>query len=205
VLDEGDPMWDDDEPRWYIGVHAGMLLIAFREPAAIPIFIEILKDDWYENLLDWFGGQLHHYGPAIAPFLLEIIADEEELVETKISAINILTHIGGRFMEMRQRVTVALRALLPPLKEGVVDVDDPTEDDVDLWTWAADGLGELGDRRSLPIVEALHREGLIDEMVYGDFEDYQREFFSPKGFRYHRRKETFNIFTVYRYENELDE
>lgn len=205
VLDEGDEEWDEDDPRWYIGIHVGMLLIAFREPAAIPIFIDTLKDDWYENLFDWFSEHLHHYGPAIASFLLEIVADEEELAETRIRAISILTQIASRFMEMRQRVTVALRALLPPLENGAIHVDNPTEDDVDLWTWAADGLGELGDRYSLPIVEALHNEGLIDERVYGDFDDYKREFFSPKGFRYHRRKEAFDIFKVYRYENNSNE
>lgn len=204
LLDEGDEDWDEDDPRWYISIHAGFLLIAFREPAAIPIFLDILRDDWYDNLQDWFMDRLHHYGPMIAPSLLELMADENAAASSRIAAISILAHIASRFMEMRQPVTVALRTLLPPVKEGRVDVENPTDDDVDLWTWVADSLGELGDQRSLPVVKALHDDELIDEMVYGDFEDYKREFFSPKGFRYRRRKEAFDIFKSYGYKDNAD-
>jgi hypothetical protein len=201
VLDDGDEEWDEDDPRWYIGVHAGRLLIAFRELAAIPIFLEVLNDRWYENLSEWFSLDLHHYGPVIVPFLIDLLTDEDASINSRITAIEILTNTASRFPEIRQQIIKILRSLLPPLKDDGLEVNDPSEDDVELWTWAADGLGDLGDRHSLPVVEALHQAKLIDEFVYGDFDDYKREFFSPKGFRVHRRKVAFDIFKAYGYKD----
>jgi hypothetical protein len=199
--EEGDDDWDADDPRGYIDIHAGLLLIAFREPAAIPHFIEILINSWYESLKDWFSPHLHHYGPLLVPTLIAVIDDEDASIESRITAIEILTNTASRFPEIRQQAIKTLRSLLPPLKDDGLEVDDPSEDDVDLWTWAADGLGDLGDRHSLPVVEALHEAELIDEFVYGDFDDYKREFFSPKGFRVHHRKQAFDIFKAYGYED----
>ncbi|MBX2998928.1 MAG: DUF1186 domain-containing protein [Caldilineaceae bacterium] len=199
ILDEGDYEWEDEDPRWYIGIHAGLLLIAFREPEAIPIFMDILCDDWYDNLMDWFASHLHHYGPAIVPSLAQAITDEEGYIEGRLTAIEILVELASRFPETRQQSIALLRTLLPQIKDGAVDVDNPSEEDIRVWTCAAEGLGDLGDRRSLPVVEALHKAKLIDEIVYGDFDDYKREFFSPKGFRLHHRKAAFDIFEAYGY------
>jgi hypothetical protein len=201
VLDEGDEEWDEDDLRGYTSIHAGLLLIAFREPKAIPLFMEILVEDWYDDLMDWFSPHLHHYGSLIVPSLLTVVDDEDESVDSRSTAIEILTNTASRFPEIRQQLIRTLRSLLPPLKDGSLEVDDPSEDDVVLWTWTADALGDLGDRHSLPVVEALHQANLIDELVYGDFDDYKREFFSPKGFRVHHRKEAFDIFKAYGYKD----
>jgi hypothetical protein len=204
VLMEGDEAWDADDPRWYTGVHAGRLLIAFREPAAIPIFVEILRDDEWENLSEWFQTDLHHYGPAILPPLVELLADERVEPLNRVSVVEVLTNIASRYPEVRQTVRFALRAVLPPLQaDGTLAIDDEdlAEAEISFWTFVASGLGELGDKQSLPIVEALHKEDLIDEMVYGDFEEYKKEYFSPKGFRYHRRQKPYDIFRAYGYKD----
>jgi hypothetical protein len=36
-----DDWEDEDDPRWYRLVHAGMLLLAFREEAALPVFHDL--------------------------------------------------------------------------------------------------------------------------------------------------------------------
>jgi hypothetical protein len=204
ALEEGDDDWDEDDPHGYIDIHAGLLLIAFREPAAIPLFMEMLSDSWYDTLKDWFSPHLHHYGPLIVPFLIALVDDEDASIGSRITSIEILTNTASRFPEIRQQIIKTLRSLLPPLKDDGLEVDDLSEDDIELWTWAAGGLGDLGDRQSLPVVEALHQAKLIDEFVYGDFNDYKREFFSPKGFRVHRRKEAFDIFKAYGYKDKKE-
>lgn len=198
LLNEDDEDWEDNDPRWYLAIHAGRLLIAHREEAAIPLFIEILRYDEHETLAEWFQTDLHNYGPRLLSPLLDLLHDESVIMMNRISAIEILTDLAGRFPELRAKVRNEFRALLPPLQaDGTVDVDDPDEDEIELWTFAAGGLGDLGDKQSLPHVEALHKQDLIDEILYGDFEEYQKEYFSPKGFRRQRRKEPFDIYQAY--------
>ena len=38
-LEDGPDLgWEDDDPRWFLEIHAGSLLCAYREPAALPVF-----------------------------------------------------------------------------------------------------------------------------------------------------------------------
>lgn len=203
LLADNDPDWEDDDPRWFRAVHFGRLLIAFREPAAIPLFMEILREDEWETLAEWFQTDLHHYGPAILPPLFELLADEDISPINRTNVVEILCAIADRFPEARRPVRDALAALLPALKEdGTLDIEDPddfSDGEIGFLTFVAMGLGRLGDRQSLPVVEALHQAGLIDEMVYGDFAEYQKEYFSPKGFRYRRRTEAYDLLRAYDY------
>jgi hypothetical protein len=200
LTDANDPDWDEDDPRWYWSIHAGRLLLAHREREAIPLFVEILVDDEAETLAEWFESDLHHYGPPLVPHLLAVLNSDTTSEYAKTSIIEILTCIATRFPEARQPVLKALRAQLPPLREdGSVDVEDPGERNIDLWTFVANGLGELGDKRCLPHIEALHKQGLINETIYGNFKDYQKEFFSPQGFHRQVSKQRFDIYRAYRY------
>jgi hypothetical protein len=182
-------------------VHAGRLLIAHRERDAIPLFIEILLDEEKETLAEWFETDLHHYGPILVPDLLDIFKSDLPDGYTRITAIEILTNIATRFLDARQPIIRELRAQLPPLREdGTVDIEDPDDDEIELWTFIADALGVLGDKRSLDHVRALHEQGLIEERIYGDFEAYRREYFSPKGFHRPGRRENFDIYRSYGYQ-----
>jgi hypothetical protein len=200
LIEANDPDWDEDDPRWYWSVHAGRLLLAHREQEAIPLFIEILVDDEADMLAEWFESDLHHYGPPLVPHLLDALNSDTTSGYAKTSIIEILTFIATRFPEARQPVLKALRAQLPPLREdgsANVDLEDLTQEDIDLLTFVANGLGELGDKRCLPHIEALHKQGLINETIYGSFKDYQKEFFSPKDFHRQVSKRTFDIYSAY--------
>ncbi|MFB3133513.1 MAG: DUF1186 domain-containing protein, partial [Rhodothermales bacterium] len=49
-IEQGDDEeWDEDDPRWYREVHAGRLLIAFREEKALPLFADIFRDEECKN------------------------------------------------------------------------------------------------------------------------------------------------------------
>ena len=41
---EPDWRWVDDDPRWYRDIHAGLLLCALREPAALSVFGQVLRE-----------------------------------------------------------------------------------------------------------------------------------------------------------------
>ena len=54
ALDDGPDLdWDDDDPRWFLEIHAGLLLCAYRQPAALPVFGRVLRDPERENMPEW--------------------------------------------------------------------------------------------------------------------------------------------------------
>jgi hypothetical protein len=80
MLAEGaDPDWDGEDPRVFRDVHAGLLLCAFREPAALPVFDQVFRDPDRESLLEWFDQELPAaYGPAAVPMLMDLMNDKPE-------------------------------------------------------------------------------------------------------------------------------
>ena len=69
--------WDRDDPRCFSEIHAGFLLLAHRDPAALPVFGRVYRDPDRENLLEWFAFDLPAaYGPAALPMLWELINDD---------------------------------------------------------------------------------------------------------------------------------
>jgi uncharacterized protein YecA (UPF0149 family) len=175
MLAEGvDESWEPGDPRWYREIHAGLLLIAFREPAALPIFAEIFRDEEREDLHEWFSTELPAYGPAATQMLLDLLNDDSAYEFARIVSTEMLAAIAWHHPGERERILEALRALLPPLREdGTLP---PGLRFQELWTWVASALADLQDTVSQPQVIALYKRGLIDESVMGGLENYLAEF-----------------------------
>ncbi|MCB8988175.1 MAG: DUF1186 domain-containing protein [Ardenticatenaceae bacterium] len=175
-----DAWEDDDDPRWFRLVHAGMLLLAYREPAALPIFEKLYTgpdDDL--DMLEWFETDLSYYGATAVPTLLRIASLDsgEEYHYGRSLACDTLSDIGALHPETRTAISAGLRALLPKLRaDGTVDV--PPDEFVQTWTNIAIALGELQDEESRPLIEAMFEQDLMDEGFIGR-EGYEAFFDAP--------------------------
>lgn len=195
----GSEEWLDDDPRWYREIHAGLLLIGYRESSALPLFDRIYREEERSNLLDWFDTELPAYGPAATGWAIDLVSDPRAAMDGRVSATEILGTIAYRFPEERERIVTALRALLPPLNpNGEPDLPESfTEEPDPLWTWAGAALAELKDTASQPQMKALYEADLIDEIVMGDVDEYLAMFdadASPPAASY----ATFDIVDTYR-------
>lgn len=162
-----DDWADDADPRWHRLRHAGKLLIAYREPAALPIFANLFTRLADEDLdvLEWFELDLAHYGETAVATLIHIInLDTTEYHYGRGLASDTLSIIARQHPETREAIVAAFQAQLPPLHaDGTPDV---LEDFFDFrWTSAAIALGELGDTTSQRQIEALFKHDLIDEAM----------------------------------------
>lgn len=172
MLAEGvDENWEPYAPRWYRQVHAGLLLIAFQEPAALPIFAEIFRDKERENLIEWFGTELPAYGPTATQMAIDLLNDTSAHDYARFASTEILTAIALHHPGERERILEALRALLPPLKDGIL-VLPPGTSFQEIWAWVASALADLRDTVSQPQIVALYKRGLIDDSVMGGLKDY---------------------------------
>ena len=171
-----DEDWDPDDPRWYWEIHAGLLLIAFREPAALPIFAEIFRDEERENLIEWFSTELPAYGPAATQMVIDLLNDQDAYEFTRFVSTEMLAAIAFQHPGERERILEALRALLPPLGEDGDLALPPGNRRQDIWTWVASALADLRDTVSQPQVVALYKRGLIDDSVMGGLENYLAKF-----------------------------
>ena len=191
-----DEKWDDDDPRWYREVHAGLLLIAFREEKALPLFADIFRDEEYENLLEWFDRAFVHYGPLAVNMLIDLLKDRNAFLWGRIFAAVRLSRIALLHPDVRDRVAEALRLRLPRVDEEGNFVIPPFADDnqVEFWTFVACELAELKDTASQPQVKALYKAGLIEESVMGGVDDYLRIFEEDRS---HRIPDPFDLIAFY--------
>jgi hypothetical protein len=174
--DEG---WPDDDPRWYRDAHAGLLLCALREPAALPIFARLLHAYERDGLSEWYGIALPwYYGPLAVPMLVDLAQNAGTPEDARFAALDMLSLVGVHHPDQRERIAEALRALLPPLDRAGQPVLTPEErvDPPTLWTWVVNGLMSLRDEASRPQVEALFEAGVIYEYVFGGLKDYLAAF-----------------------------
>jgi uncharacterized protein YecA (UPF0149 family) len=172
ALEDGPDLdLDDDDPRWFLEIHAGLLLCAYREPAALPVFGRVLRDPERENVPEWFTFDLPAaYGPAAIPMILALVNDDDAYSYARSTAMAMLVVVAQDHSDERERILVAFRSLLPALTEdGTLPPGTP---DWEHWTWIALSLADLKDEESQPQVLALYRAGLIDEMVIGNEQQY---------------------------------
>ncbi len=170
--------WDEEDPRWYRLIHFGRLLIAFREPTALPVFEELFtrpnSDDMH--VLEWFELDLAHYGPTAVPTLLRISQQDagNDFHYGRSLATGTLAVIAYHHPELRDGIITALLAQLPPLKpDGTPDT--PADQINEHWTEVVMALADLGDEAGRPIIEALFQHGLIEEGII-TLENYRDSF-----------------------------
>jgi hypothetical protein len=174
-LDEDESEeWEDDDPRWYRAVHAALILIGLREPAALPSFRRHMYDE-DDYLTEWISGELPAYGPIATDWAIEILQDSSAPEFARNVMAETLGAIGWHHPDELERILPALRAVLPPLDPSgeVVLPDEASRDEPEpIWSWAASSLADLRDLESQPAIKALYQADLIDEWVMGDLEDY---------------------------------
>jgi uncharacterized protein YchJ len=181
-----DDWENEDDPRWYRLVHAGMLLLAFREEAALPVFHDLYL--YHEDWLEWFETDPYYFGPAAIDTFAKVARTDTgpEWHFGRALATGVLGQIGLHFPEAKEETAAALRAMLPPLRpDGTLDLPDDVEIDLN-WTNAIGDLAYLRDVASRPQIEALFDAGYVDEMfidkayylscLEGDGLDHRRHF-----------------------------
>lgn len=181
---------DETDPRLYAPVHAGYLLIAYKETKAIPLFVEIFRDPRRADILiEWFMAGLHDYGaPAVDP-LADLVEDEDAFTYGRAAATEVLSKIARLYPQTREHVAERLLAFLPQPHE-LSQIEDGDE----VWTWAGTTLAELGVSEALPRMQALFEAGLADTDVVGDWEDYEGRFQDEP-----EEADPFNVLDTYRY------
>ena len=176
LAEGGDDDWDPDDPRWFGEIHAGLLLVAFREPAALPIFAEVFRDEERKNLIEWLDPELPAYGPAAIQMLIDLVNDNSAYWYPRATAAGMLAQIAWHHPSERERILEALRALLPPLEEDGTLALPSDADSEEVWTWVASTLTDLRDTVSQPQIVALYERDLIDKGIMGGLEEYLAEF-----------------------------
>jgi hypothetical protein len=190
-----DPNWDDDDPRWYAAIHAGHLLIHFREPQAIPIFIQLLRKEDSDSYVEWFEVKLASYGMGILPAMTELLNDADAFEYARTMSTETFKQIALEFPTERARVMQILREALPALdvhNKLVIPTPRPPKPNR-VWTDIAVALAELSDFSSRPQIEKLYRDGWMDESVMGDEKKYLHLLLHPEPLR----SEPFNLLETY--------
>lgn len=193
------------DPRAAAVLHAGHLLLAFKEPAALPLFVEIYRDEGRQTLLEWFTPWLHEYGAMAVPPFAGLVQDRTVHWYGRAAATEVLSKIGRRFPATRQNVISALRHALPAERPALPAPSDAgtlsagIEQDP-IWSWALRALSELGAREALPQAKALYRAGLVDAEVSGELDDYLESFGTAGAV-----PRPFNLLDTYRYLHHLSQ
>ena len=176
IADTREQHWGEDDPRWYRMIHAGLLLLHFRDEDALPLFVREYRQSTLDSFNGWFENKLRLYGPrAVAP-LTDLLHDEEAGVWGRTEAAGELSHIGWAHPETREEMLAALRAVLPLLgDDGTPFIPDNLDTDLHhLWTTVAYQLARHQDEDSRAQIEALFTRDWIDTMYFGDVGEYHR-------------------------------
>ena len=188
-----------DDPRLLAPVHAGNLLIAYEEPQAIPIFVEIFRDPDRAYLYEWFVGVLHPFGEQLIEPLGKIIRDADAFDYGRAIATEVLTRVGRRYPELRPAIISELIPVLPDDDEVEAALEAGYDEIPAIWSWVASALADLSAEEALPRVRELSERGLFLVEVIGDTEELEQRFAKePEPVR------PFNILDTYRYLHERE-
>ncbi len=118
--------WDRRDPRRLRTINAAVLLIEFRELAALPILAEYFRHKAYDTMHLWLQFYLGAYGPPIIPLMLELLKDETAYVSGRVAAAYVLGEIAWNHPHERARVLEAFYAQLPSLTDEGLRFPDGT-------------------------------------------------------------------------------
>lgn len=183
------------DARWFRGDHAGKFLIAYQEAAALPIFEQIYasSDEQDEDMVEWFGTDLAHFGEtAVSPLTRVLQTNTQGAYHYgRAIAATTLKIIALQHPETREAVLNALCSQLPASPDAVSA--DMVADE--MWTNIILELADLQDEGSRAIIQALYAADLVDaEML--PLADYE-EAFGAKFILPPEVDETFDIYTFY--------
>jgi hypothetical protein len=191
LADGRQDAWEQtSDARWFRGNHAGKFLLAYQEPAALPIFEQIYasSDERGKDLVAWFGTDLAHFGEtAVSPLSRVLQTDTRgEYHYGRAIAATTLKIIALQHPETRTQVVAVLHGQLPK----TLSVDMPVDE---LWTNIVLELSDLNDEDSRALVEGMYAAEIIDaEMLpLTEYETSFTEVAPPEA------DETFDIFAFY--------
>lgn len=182
------------DPRWFRGNHAGKFLLAYQEQAALPIFEQIYAsdDERDQDMVEWFGTDLACFGEtAVSPLIKVLQTDtEDEYHYGRAIAATTLKIIALQHPETREAVLTALRGQLPSAPNISTDmiVDE-------MWTNIILELGDLQDKASRTVVEAMYAAKLIDADML-PLAEYEAAF-TPDASPPPEATESFDIYAFY--------
>lgn len=180
LLEAGtDLEWLDSDPRWYAEVHAGLLLCAFREPAALPVFACRLREEDSDELVEWFEYALpYYYGPLAIPMLVDLLEVQDDYVYPSGVACQMLLYIALHHPATQAQIIDALRQHLPQVDaDGKPLLTEQQRDDPPiLWTWIVSAFMDLRYDGDDARVKALFDADVLDTMIFGDWEAYRAAF-----------------------------
>lgn len=168
AVDEDIWSEDDEDPAVYRCIHAWRALGQLRAVEAIPHLLSVLRwgdehdDDWASVDLPQ---ALAMIGPKAIPLLTAYLADSQHSKYTRASAADALVEIPKAFPEARETCVVAIRATL----------ENYPENDAILNGYLVADLAEMRAVDAAPLVEQAFQAGRVDEIVMGDWEDFQVE------------------------------
>jgi len=180
LLEAGtDLEWPDSDPRWYAEVHAGLLLCAFREPAALPVFARRLREEDSDELVEWFEDALpYYYGPLAIPMLVELLNIQDAYVYPSIVACQMLVYIVLHHPEVQTHVIAALRQHLPQVDAdgNLLLAEAQRNKSSILWTQIVSAFMDLQYDGDDARVKALFDAGVLDTVILGDWKAYRAAF-----------------------------
>lgn len=171
--------WSDEaDARWYRAVHAGRLLIAYREERALPLFEQLYasRDEADQHFIEWFETDLAHYGATAVPAMKRVVNLDTggDYHYGRALAVSVLSIIALQHPAEREGVLTFFRSLLPPLAaDGDLLLPEDGEAD-ETWGDVAVALLDLRDEVSRPQVEALLANNRINPMMLS-WVSYQEE------------------------------
>ncbi len=162
----------DMDPLAYGDIHAGLLLIAARSQAALPLFDAIFRNPERAELIEVFGTKIHHYGTVALPLFSLLMLDEDAFTYGRSTAVSIITQLAYNEPLYTPIVISTLQKLLPPLPEEDTSIVGDNEFNT-MWNWAALELSNLGDKESQAQIKALYAVGAIETSLVGDYYAYK--------------------------------
>jgi Protein of unknown function (DUF1186) len=179
--------FDEEGEDWgcdFSVVHALLLLSHFRAEEKLPFLLALFNegDDWVEQLIyDFLTEDLHlvfyHCGqnqvPLLKDYVLYFDYDNKYIKGGALDAMVLIARKNpDRKLEIQQTFHDLFDFVLSQQDEELIETDDF----VFLCTDLTGVVQGFGDQRFLEKVKMLYEKDLIEEMVFGPWENYQKDF-----------------------------
>ena len=168
ILDEIDefPLCDDDDPCTWMPMHAWRALAQLQAETALPTMVKLLNliDNEDDEIVQVdLPAALSRMCPAAIPHLIEFLEIKSNGLWARLSAAEAMQVAALDKPELRSTVVATLTSTLA----GYASADEIFN------TLLVDLLMKLQAVEAAHLVEQVFKAGKIDEMIYGDWEDFQ--------------------------------
>ncbi len=159
---------ETDQPATWAPIHAWRALGQLKATAAVPALLTLFPrveeedDEW---VLEELPVVMERIGPPAIPHLAAYLAGPANLAWARVPAANALEKIGNRYPEARADCVSALSAALQAYQQT----------DPELNASIIYALARLKAVEAAPLVEQAFQAERVDEIVMGDWEDFQIE------------------------------